>query len=1247
MKLGATFAICWLVTSPTVASASQAPAVVARWSFGTEETSKLIAHGGVHRDQPGPRPPEFPDFELYNTAVRFDGSGAHYSLADPGPASPFDFTTGDAITLEAWVHMAEVQSGENLYIIGKGRTGDPAFARDNQNWALRVRELGGQARISFLFATTPKPAADKDAHWHRWTSKAGFAPGSGWHHVAVSYRFGEPASIRGWLDGAASDGAWDMGGATREPPVVDDDELWIGSSQGGNAGNSFRGMLDEIAVHRGGIADDVMRRRFRREGPPRPSASDREVSPVVADLPAGRVLVTFHEGLAAHDRWPNADELPTETTRWLAETFIFPRLPMRYDDWGIRQGWKSPVLVRAAADVQLPPGKHRFLVRARGLSRLWINGAVAVRTKPHGGSSDGHEPVPPLSEPPAPGMRPVGYGDREVVGEVELPADGQCRVIFEAIAGGKKLRPEPGEMCVAVQSLVADGARGEAPEPFVLLDVAESGDLQLLTDAVWDVAAARAEGSLAKLDERNRRSAAASQDAFWANRHKLARDWVAQHPAPDVPKTAAAAHPIDAFITAKIDRALAAAATANPDEAKHFHGKVLPILRDNCFRCHGDKKKGGLRLNSRQAALDGGDSGEPAIEPGDPAASPLIDRVRSPDADMRMPPTGEPLAADEIAVLDAWIKAGASWPAPPVDAEQVARPPIVGDAAFLRRAYLDTLGVPPTETEARAFLTDTAADKRARLIDQLLADPRGADHWVSYWQDVLAENPSILKPSLNNSGPFRWFLHDAIRDGKPLDRMVTELVLMRGSPYEGGSAGFGMAADNDAPLAAKAQILGSAFLGVELQCARCHDSPYHSTTQRDLYALSALLDRKPLTVPKTSTVPAAFFDKKERESLIRVTLKPGEPVAPSWPFEKLCGSGDSAELDALLQDPRDPRERFAALITAPQNGRFARVVANRVWKRLIGAGLVEPVHDWEGRAASHPELLDWLACELVAHDYDLGHVVRVVMTSAVYQREATGQNLSAAAQDRYFAAPERRRLSAEQVVDSLFAAAGKSMQVEELSFDPDARRPAETFISLGRPTRAWMFGSLSNERDRPSLSLPRAQAVTDVLEAFGWTGSRQNPRSDRPTDPNVLQPGVLANSVVSSWVTRVSADSGLAQLAISAESPESLVDSVFLRFLARLPTADERARFERPLEPGFAERQLSQSLVKPPAPWPRLSKVSWSNHLVSEANQIQLEMERRARAGDPPDPRIEPAWRETFEDFVWSIINSPEFVWVP
>jgi hypothetical protein len=191
-----------------------------------------------------------------------------------------------------------------------------------------------------------------------------------------------------------------------------------------------------------------------------------------------------------------------------------------------------------------------------------------------------------------------------------------------------------------------------------------------------------------------------------------------------------------------------------------------------------------------------------------------------------------------------------------------------------------------------------------------------------------------------------------------------------------------------------------------------------------------------------------------------------------------------------------------------------------------------------------------------------------------------------------------------------------------------------------------MFASLSNERDRPSISLPRAQAVVDVLEAFGWSGSRQNPRTDRETDPNALQPGVLANGVLSTWVTRAAHGSELADLAVNARSADALVDSLFLRFYSRLPMAAVREPLTRALTPGFAMRVLPASEVKPPVALPRLPTATWANHLVAEANSIAIEMEKRARLGPPADPRLRAEWREAFEDVVWGLVNSREFVWL-
>jgi hypothetical protein len=1245
--------LCGLVAAADRGAAPPPFETVASWRFGTEETSKLEAHGGVHRDQAGPRPPEFPDFEADNTAVRLDGRGAHFRFPDPGDRSSLDFDNGDALTLEAWVNLTDIRSGENTYIIGKGRTNTEGFARDNQNWALRLREVGGTARVSFLFRSAPSGAHKGD--WHRWTSSAGIAPGTSWHHVAVTYTFGDPDSIRGWLDSKPLRGSWDMGGATKLPPVVDNDAVWIGTSQGGSAGNSFRGLLDEIAIHRGIVPDETLRSRYRRIGgdkvtsksPPQP-----DVLWPVPDPRPGVVQVTVFENLATHDRWPSEPRpASAPVMQWETGLARFPRLPYRYDEWGIRDAWKPTVLLRAVTQVDLPAGTHRLLIRSRGGGRLWFNGKVVARTPFHKREEGGYEPVAPVPQPPAPGGRPVGFGDHEAVVDVSVAA-GRHTLVFESLVGGKKYRAEAGECCAAVQ---IDGEKQfRLLGPVVARESSNTAMSMWLTDADWEAAAARQDQQLAALDDANRRAAAAPQHAFWEKRHVHARRWAEQNPPPAVPEVAArwpVQNAIDRFLAAKMERALAAAAPNST--ATEFHDKILPILRANCFRCHGDKASkasGGLRLNSRDAAMTPGDSGLPPIVPGQPDKSNIIRRIKG-LLEERMPPNDAALRPEQIALLEQWIKSGAAWPDPPARPEEVATTPLTSDAAFLRRVYLDTLGVPPTADEVRRFLADRSTSKRAALIDRLLADPRWADHWVSYWQDVLAENPNILKPTLNNTGPFRFFLYEALRDERPIDRFVTELVMMRGSAPDGGSAGFGMAADNDVPLAAKAHVLGTAFLGVELQCARCHDSPYHSTTQRDLFRLAAMLDRKPLTLPPTSTVPAAFFENKGRPSLIKASLKRGDKIEATWPFAALA---PAEAPPSLVQNAGDPRERLAAILTMPENPRFAQVIVNRVWKRLLGAGLVEPVHDWEGRAASHPELLRWLAQELVAHDYQLKHVVRLILNSHAYQREpgrkaanaaAPGTNAAAPPEKRYFAAPDRRRLTAEQIVDSLFAAAGKPLRVGELTFDGDGRQPPDRFLNLGSPRRAWEFTSLSNERDRPSLALPRAQAVTDVLEAFGWTGARQNPRSERESEPNVLQPGVLANGTLALSISRLSDDTGLTAAALQASSPEVLAEELYLRFLTRPPEPDERKHLAALLSPGFGNRRVDSAAQSPRLP--RLPNVSWAHHLRPEATEVKFEHERQARAGDPPSPRLQPAWRERAEDAVWTVFNLPEFVWVP
>jgi len=609
---------------------------------------------------------------------------------------------------------------------------------------------------------------------------------------------------------------------------------------------------------------------------------------------------------------------------------------------------------------------------------------------------------------------------------------------------------------------------------------------------------------------------------------------------------------------------------------------------------------------------------------------------QKPPIEVPAAPTGYPVHNEIDRFIDARLAVVGKKPVPLTD-----------DGAFLRRVTLDTIGILPTPAEIAALAADKQGTGRQRAIERLLADDRWADNWVGYWQDVLAENPGILKPELNNTGPFRWWIHESFVDNKPIDRFATELITMEGSIYYGGPAGFVMASQNDAPLAEKAHIIAKAFLGLEMKCARCHDAPYHPFVQKDLFSLAAMLDNRPQKLPKTSTVPV---DPHGRKPLVTISLKPGQAIGPHWPFAAL--SPDRLE-EGVIRNPADFRERFAALVTSPHNERFAQVVVNRLWKRYFGAGLVEPVDDWnpredgQGIKPSHPRLLEWLARELVEHDYDLKHVARLILNSHAYQRVADGTLTAESDAARTFAAPLRRRMSAEQIVDSLFAAVGKPLNCEMLTMDPEVRRGVTAFLNLGSPSRAWQFVSTSNERDRPALALPVAQGFVDVLSAFGWRDSRTYPISVRDEDPTALEPLTLANGILGSRIVRLSDDSTLTELALADQPVEKLLEGIFLRFLSRTPTEEEARPLVALLRPGYVNRKRESGAHARKNRQVNRSAVSWSNHLSPEASQIKLELERAAREGDPATDRLDADWRERMEDVAWAVVNSPEFVFVP
>jgi hypothetical protein len=1083
-------------------------APVAWWRFeqdgpalisDSETAWEAAITGDVRAAHPGPRPAAFPLFADANQAIQIPRGGGHLRVSDPGEASLLDFDAGDSITLEAWVAPATGFSGGYAYILGKGRTD---AAKANQNYALRLHGKGGGAAVSFLFRSR-----GEEGDWHRWTSNETFPAGDGWHHVAVTYSFGDKDSIRGYIDGEPVKGTWDMGGATDRAPVVDDDELWIGSSMGGQPGSTFHGGIDEAAIYRTVLSAERIRARYRY------ASAMPEVD--LTQVPNDGVLVEIFEGVPDKKTWDFRP--PQFSESYVAPAFGFPETPRKYTATGVIADRSNPYLIRATGYVTIPAGPQRLLVRARNAARVYVAGKKVVEAPFFAIPNNGHGTVWELDASLAPNIRALRRGDQQGVTEIE--GDGERHLVqLEMIVGGQGRRPELGDACIALAP----------PE----------GDFQVLnpgaqsipfTEKGWTTFVDSQRQWLAGFNATRRKEASREETAYWAWRHELARDTFSATPAPVIPE--------------------------NPDS----------------YPAHNEIDRW---INARLAA-----AGEK--------------------------PNG-----------------------------------VMDDLAFLRRVSLDVIGLIPSSDEIEAFLADPPESRRKLAIDRLLAHPSWGDHWMGYWQDVLAENPNIVNPTLNNTGPFRVWLHESFSDNKPFDRFVTELVMMEGSEYFGGPAGFGMATQNDAPMAAKAHIVGQAFLGLEMRCARCHDAPFHEYLQEDLFSVAAMLRRDPQPVPATSSVPVA--EGEEASLLVSVTLSPGSKVAPKWPFPEIAAD-DIPE--GVLRREGDSRERLAALITSPHNTRFPQVIVNRLWRRYLGRGIVEPVDDWEYPSPSHPELLEWLAREFAANGYDLKHVARLILNSHVYQRQAVSAGSIDTTQPYLFAGPIERRMTAEQLVDSLFRAAGKEFDAGAMNVDIDSSRNYTASLNLGEPTRSWMFSSLSNERDRPSLALPLIQPFVEVLETFGWRGSRQDPLTVRSDEATVLQPGVLAGGVLGRRLTRLSEDSGFTALALREQSVEELVDQTYRQILTREPNADERAMFVELLRPGYDERKTGAPPVEPPQ-LPR-ELVGWSNHLDPEANVVKQELEKAVRKGDPPTARLTPEWRERVEDMVWTLMNSPEFLFVP
>ncbi|HEV7866497.1 MAG TPA: DUF1549 domain-containing protein, partial [Chthoniobacteraceae bacterium] len=334
---------------------------------------------------------------------------------------------------------------------------------------------------------------------------------------------------------------------------------------------------------------------------------------------------------------------------------------------------------------------------------------------------------------------------------------------------------------------------------------------------------------------------------------------------------------------------------------------------------------------------------------------------------------------------------------------------LCSDDLFLRRAYLDLLGIVPTAETARSFVADPSPDKRAQLVERLLQRAEFADFWALKWADLLKIEERVLDKK--GMEVFHGWIRESIASNKPLDQFARELIGARGSTYENPPANWWRA--NRDPIT-RAENTARVFLGTQLNCARCHNHPFERWTQDDYYDWAGLFARVDYQIVENKRKDEN--DKQEFKGDQIVLLKAsgsvtnarnGEPAKPRF----LGGEA-----------PKVTPERDEMLALADWMARspmFSRMQVNRVWFHLLGRGLVDPVDDFRAsNPGSHPELLEALAQNFSEHGYDLRHLIRTIMASRTYQL-APEPDATNADDDANFSHGIVRRLGAEQLLDSL------------------------------------------------------------------------------------------------------------------------------------------------------------------------------------------------------------------------------------
>ncbi len=439
------------------------------------------------------------------------------------------------------------------------------------------------------------------------------------------------------------------------------------------------------------------------------------------------------------------------------------------------------------------------------------------------------------------------------------------------------------------------------------------------------------------------------------------------------------------------------------------------------------------------------------------------------------------------------------------------------DATFLRRASLDCVGRLPTADEARAFLADTAADKRERLVDALLARPEYADRQANLWADLLRPNPYRvgIKPTL----ALDTFLRDAFASNMPYDEFVAELLTAEGSVWRNGAAVIYRDRRSPDEIVTMASQL---FLGVRVECAKCHQHPFEVYGQGDFYGLAAYFSR----VGYSGTGLSPPISGGEELVVIKDSGSVSHPLSGKPLAPKPLGVAVSEDAEQPAAGI-DPRQELIDWLATPDNPTFAAAGVNRIWAELFGIGIVDPVDDFRAtNPPSNPALLAALAEVFRSSGFDQKQLMALIMKSQLYGLSSI-PNTTNAGDHRNFSRHYRRRLRAELVADAI----------------DDVTGVPSSYPGTPPGTRA--------------VQIWTHRVGSTFLDVFGRPDPNQDPPCERIGDATVVQALHLMNS--GHVHQKVTDDAGrAAELAASDLPPEQIVDELYLATYARFPTEGEK-----------------------------------------------------------------------------------------